>query len=89
MQMPPRFPREKEMQPMQVNNSMVKPATNPASGAAFVPFGKRPLEFVTCFKVMYCHFILWSMHKWCGINYHTFWLLTPLNPVNPEDTLKK
>lgn len=47
---PPGIPREKEI-PMQVN-SMVKPVAphNNTTGAAFVPFGKRPLEFVTCFK---------------------------------------
>ena len=39
----------------QTVNTVVKPVVG-MSGAAFVPFGKRPLEFVTCFKVT--HFFL-------------------------------
>jgi len=32
-------------------NNVIKPVgALPGAGAAFVPFGKRPLEFVTCFK---------------------------------------
>lgn len=43
---PAGIPREREM-PVQ----QPQPAPDQGGGAAFVPFGKRPLEFVTCYKV--------------------------------------
>jgi cleavage and polyadenylation specificity factor subunit 4 len=37
--------------PQPINTNIIRPVGPlPTAGAAFVPFGKRPLEFVTCFK---------------------------------------
>ena len=47
---PAGIPRERDMPQQQPQTTVIRPVME-ASGAAFVPFGKRPLEFVTCFKV--------------------------------------
>ena len=56
---PAGIPREREapnhIQQHQQHQQQQATETNNAGGPAFVPFGKRPLEFVTCYKVRVCY----------------------------------
>ena len=48
---PAGMPRERVEPPAHFTIAQSDPNAAGGGGAAFVPFGKRPLEFVTCYKV--------------------------------------